>query len=233
MKKEVGTFFASLPPCPLPWRGSLKARKTSPDDKVYEIYIYTLIAREFMSNPKWSWRVLSGKGSVGTSFIFRGKPGKLNGDPEFNFIEFENKKSGNSYELHLGIEVSGVSTVNHEIDIGLFDTKKASDVRTCRTKENINGKSVPLTIECKYYNIKIGKELGRQTLGMAIDTERSCQLYKFPHRECGMFVSSNHDDSINSLLSAYNLIYFGKLIPNNLVAVNSFKETIKKLINNL
>ncbi|WP_449538876.1 hypothetical protein [Ferdinandcohnia sp. Marseille-Q9671] len=233
MKKEIGTFFSSLPPCPLPWRGSLKARTSAPDDKIYEVYIYTLIAREFMANTTWSWRVLSGKGIVVRSFIFRGKPGKLNGDPEFSFIEFNNKKSGNSYELHLGIEISGVSTVNHEIDIGLFDTNKASDVRNHKVKENINGRSVPLTIECKYYNIKIGKDLGRQTLGMAIDTERSFHLGKFLQRECGMFVSNNDDESINDLLSAYNLIYFGKLMPKNIVAVNSFKDSIKNLINNL
>src|SRR5699024_5611088 len=91
--------------------------------KILEIYVHTVIAKTFKGS---GWRVhinsplSNNEGSENTIFRYRGAPSKRsstrNGFNHF-ILHPPNSSHNQALELHLGVQVEGISSVFHELDV--------------------------------------------------------------------------------------------------------------------
>src|SRR5699024_3469108 len=195
MKKAIDDFFSHIPKCPTTWRGSLKGKK-NPRAKLFEIYIYILIA-EYINMTLWSIKYVVCKNN---EFYFRGRPTKLWHNDKYGYLEL-NDPNGNEYELHLGVEVLGNSGVDQEVDIGLYPKEEAQYARSKKLDEcNVKGKNALLAIECKDYDsTHIDKKLARTYVGQAIDITKDFYYGNVKGRKSRILISKKLDDNKGSV----------------------------------
>ncbi|WP_413301035.1 hypothetical protein AA0X95_20275 [Bacillus sp. 1P10SD] len=224
MITTIDDVLGSLPQKPRRWKGSSTGTLTPP--KLYEIYVYSLIARQFKIK-KWQLnhyknsKKLKGRGN----FVFRGSPGFLWGGENFSYILLEN--GDKRYEMHLSIQINGKSLVDHEIDIAVFEHRAAYNAAKNGRVAQITGEETPLTIECKKYNIKLDKKLARECLGVAIETKRNA-----PER-IAMFITNNNNKKVKQLLDRYDIKFFSEFDSSNRFVINAFNMCIKEFIDTL
>ena len=101
-----------------------------------------------------------------STFIIRGAPGSIySTTQDFGFVRFTYQDL--SFEVHLGVQYRGTSTVLHEFDISILPSSTADD---CRANLKAPGSAKASAIfECKCYSNSLGIELGREFLGLKAD----------------------------------------------------------------
>lgn len=228
MKDRINTFFSALSKGQQ-WRPSNKGKKNDVEDKLYEIYTYILVATEIKKKCLLVHRNGSNPNTiVKSSFVFRGSPTNLH-NPDYSYLEFQ-KKNGNKtkYELHLSLEINGSSGINHEMDICIVDHLAARSATGF--KQYVDYQKVPITLECKKYTSKIEKSLGREVLGMNLDTGRTKTTVKLD----GYFIYNYKkiDQQILDLLSHYNVIPL-YISPNGQDHKNNLRKHISDFVKSI
>lgn len=232
MKKVIDDFFNRIPKCPTTWHGSLKGNKYPDKDKLFEIYIYILVA-EYINITPWFIKNIVCKNNT---FYFRGSPTKLWRDDKYGYVELKDS-DGNEYELHLGVEVLGNSGVDQEVDIGLYPKEDAEYARVKKLDEcNVKGKNALLAIECKNYDkTQLDKKLARTYVGQTIDITKDFYYGKIKGHKSRILISRKVDDnkkSVGKMLDYYNFVLiddFNKSSTHKKDKLKGYIDNIKKL----
>lgn len=141
-------------------------------DAAYAGYVFGLVLRaiERVADPN-SVRLDSAlstsfPATPPTIFVIRGSPGPLHSKTQdFGHAVFGYR--GDEFEVHLGVQFRGSSAVLHEFDISILNRIDADDSRNRRQP---SGSGKPCAIfECKFYDNKLGIELGRELVGLRSD----------------------------------------------------------------
>jgi hypothetical protein len=141
-------------------------------DSAYAGYIFTLLLRavERLADAN-SIRLDSAQSSPQqppppSVFVIRGSPGALHSTTQdFGYAVFG--YNGSDYEIHLGVQYRGSSTVLHEFDISIVPKVDADE---SRWKRKPPGPAKACAIfECKFYGENLGIELGRELVGLRCD----------------------------------------------------------------
>lgn len=166
MITRVRDFLSHLPNSPHP-----RKLGTSKQSKVFEVYVYCRLANAFLNN---GWKLLHRSIKQNrvspSSFIFRGSPGYIWGKTQ-DFSYFRVKKGNKIYELHLGVQLKGKSTIEHEIDISVISYKSGLIAR--QSKIPVTYSNCVVTIECKVYTKSFHKKDARGVLGGNLDMGRN------------------------------------------------------------
>jgi hypothetical protein len=139
--------------------------------KAYEAYVFGLClraARELNATP-----VLRGISGPPTPFVFRGGPGQIHSKiRNFGYATFA--INGYEFEVHAGVEFKGTSDMTHELDVCIM---RAENARTCRRQpDDPPAASLIGGWECKFYDKKLRKELGRAFVGLMDDMGTNSRL---------------------------------------------------------
>jgi hypothetical protein len=139
------------------------ANKSS--DTAYEAYIFGLVLKA-VRGLKVSPKLKAIKGQP-LPFIFRGSPGRLSSKKGKNFGYAEFSLNNMTFEVHIDIQINGLSGMLHEVDVCIIH-KRNADI--CRAKDSDpNHRALVVGIECKFYTKDLDKSLGREFLGLVTD----------------------------------------------------------------
>jgi hypothetical protein len=141
-------------------------------DSAYAGYIFTLVLRavQRLADAN-SIRLDSAQSGPQqppppTIFVIRGSPGALHSTTQdFGYALFCYK--GTDYEIHLGAQYRGSSTVLHEFDISIVPKEDADESRLRQIPPG-PGKASAI-FECKFYDENLGLDLGREFVGLRSD----------------------------------------------------------------
>jgi hypothetical protein len=184
---------------------------TSSVSDIFEAYIFGLIleaARTEQATVTFQ-NVLYQTPAV---FVFRTSPGYIfsNNQPYTHaVIQFPGKPT---LEAHIGIRVSGRSTVLHECDVAVL---LQTEAETCR-RNLVNPRSSKLVIavECKFYSTSIPLSMARGFVGLQVDLSA---------RDC-YFVINTNSVSAEKLLSKLDKIWGTSIIPSSPVSVTRLRN---------
>ncbi len=151
------------------------------EEKAYEAYIFGLClraARELAATP-----VLRGISAPPNPFIFRGAPGQIHSvSRNYGYAEF--RVNGHDFEIHAGVEFKGSSGMTHELDVCIM---RQEDADECRAQpDDPPSASLIGGWECKFYDGRLDKGLGRAFVGLIDDMGRNLRV-------CGLCSNSSHD----------------------------------------
>jgi hypothetical protein len=141
------------------------------EEKAYEAYIFGLClraARELGATP-----ILRGISGPPAPFIFRGAPGQIHSTSRnYGFAEFS--VNGNDFEIHAGVEFKGSSGMTHELDVCIM---RQADADQCRAQpDDPPSASLIAGWECKFYDRRLDKGLGRAFVGLIDDMGTNLRL---------------------------------------------------------
>jgi hypothetical protein len=200
LRSEVIKFLNVIPNCPSRWFAYEN------EDNLYEAYIFTLVAVALTSRG-WVPTHKNIKGHINPAqFVFRCAPGKIwSTFRNYSYIQFDYQ--GKRYELHMGIEIQGISSVENEADISLVEFKEAEQARNKPTKHKVNSSKAPLVIECKCYTNPLGKNIGREFLGLVKDLRNPKNGLRL--------MATNLDDSgaVSKMIREHGLKFCDSLTP--------------------
>jgi hypothetical protein len=132
-------------------------------EKIYEIYILTLILRALNSIGAMC-DARDSHDNQTNRLILRGAPGLIY-SPTTNASFIDITYNNERYELHNGIRVMGKSDILHELDICILTKREAE---RCRFHSvNPSHTKIRLLIECKYYGVDLPLRIGREYLGLS------------------------------------------------------------------
>ena len=168
---------------------------------IYEAYILTMLLRAAQCEG-WQWDLRDQAGNVTTRAVFRMGPGKI---ASGNFTHVRLTKSGKyDLEAHIGVKVTGQSTVSHEFDL-LLITK--TDANACRTGQvDPSYTEVVGHAEAKYYGGNLSLPIGRSMVGLSVD----CQL-----RNKSVLVTNQNGRTVESLIRHYGVAFRFLIEPSN------------------
>lgn len=140
-------------------------------EKAYEAYVFGLClraARDLGATP-----ILQGISAPPNPFVFRGGPGQIHSTTRnYGYAEFS--LNGNGFEVHAGVEFRGTSGMTHELDVCVM---RADDAVKCRQEPNDPGSSSLVGAwECKFYDGRLEKVLGRAFVGLMDDMGSNVRL---------------------------------------------------------
>lgn len=191
--------------------------------KILEIYVHTVIAKRFKES---GWEVHinsplsnnegSNEDSEDPIFRYRGAPSKRsstrNGFNHF-ILHSPNSSCNQALELHLGVQVEGISSVFHELDILICESLDGPSDISCQ--------NVILAAEVKRYaKSTVDKRLAREFIGVLSDTTSlmiPLRNYNAFHnheedKKWDFFLSTeganNRTDDINNYLNIFNVKSF-------------------------
>jgi hypothetical protein len=158
-------------------------------------------------------------GTQTTSLTLRTSPGRIwSTTPLYTHavIDFPNV---DSLEVHVGVFVSGRSTVAHECDVVIIDRTEAERCR--RDFVNPRSSKCPLSVEAKFYSTPLGIGLGREFSGLSGDLSASLS----------MFVTNTDGASVARLLSHRFPVgaYHPHVTPNT-TASDDFRGIVRKVL---
>ena len=135
---------------------------------VYEAYLFSLVIQAARVEGA---TVTLGciNGGMPNPFVFRTSPGYLNSRHRnygYAVIDFTGCPA---LEAHLGVRVSGHSTVLHECDVSVLLQAEAMVCRSRRELVAPRSHKVVIALEAKYYTTDIALHLGRGFLGLVRD----------------------------------------------------------------
>lgn len=225
LKNEIDIFLTNLPSRPKRWLANEK------EDNLYEAFIFTLVARALASRG-WSMEHKNIKGQIDPNqFIFRTSPGKIWSDHrEYSYLRFKN--GSKEYELHLGVEIQGASTIESEADVSLIQCKEAESARenprSNPRSKHIHSSKVPIIIECKCYTNPLGKNIGREFLGLSREL-------KSPKNSLRLMATTLDDNGPVSIMVRYHgYIFCNGLTPSAPSSrISDFKGLIAEFSPNL
>lgn len=163
------------------------------EERAYEAYILSLCCEAVRI--QGGQVIITGinSGANPSPVVFRGGPGSMSStNQDFCYADCRLRKK--SFEIHVDIEYVGQSGANHEIDVSIYDSQAAQNVRASGHSPRTN-KALIAAIECKFYASKPGVDLARTFVGLATD----CVSNKFK-----AFVSNRSASGIERFLSKSN-----------------------------
>lgn len=217
---SIEQVLSTIPIRPKNWKFTKKGKDIK-INKIFEIYLLSLIGQVFHEEGYLVEHSLKNRmANKNDDFTIRGAPGKLTGDRKFSYLLVT--KSNRKFEVQVGIEVDGLSSLKHEVDVGVFLHSSAQLVRQQnRSDLNICYNHVPISIECKYYEKTNQKKgIGREFLGIARDLDRNKEML-------GILATRKKDDNAQILLPYYNLIHIQNF---NHLKKDEFKEVIREYV---
>ena len=144
------------------------------EEKAYEAYIFGLClraVRELGVVP-----ILRGISAAPVPFIFRGGPGQIHSDRRnYGYAEFS--INGQDFEIHAGVEFKGSSGMTHELDICIMRQAAADQCR--EDPDDPPSSSLVAGWECKFYDKRLDKVLGRAFLGLVADMGNNLRISGF------------------------------------------------------
>ncbi len=106
-------------------------------------------------------------------FIFRGGPGSIHSNREnYGYAAFE--FNDHLLEIHTCVEFVGQSQVLHEIDVCVMRSKEANKARI--EEQDPPARSLVVALECKFYDKKLDKSLGREFVGLMDDMSENIRF---------------------------------------------------------
>lgn len=221
LRNEIDNFLSAIPSCPSRWFAN-ESR-----DNLYEAYIFVIIANALLSRG-WKMQHKNILGHIDPpNFIFRCAPGKIwSRYRAYSYLHFMNQ--GKEYELHIGIEVQGSSGVENEIDVSLIESKEAELARKMPSKNKVNSSKVPIVVECKCYTNPLGKNIGREFLGLVKDLRNPKKSLRI--------MATNLDDTgfVSTMVRQHGLNFCDSLSPTASAArLSSFTGFIAEFSRNL
>ena len=163
------------------------------EERAYEAYILSLCCEAV--SIQGGQAIITGinSGANPSPVVFRGGPGSMSSRNQ-DFCYADCRLRNKSFEIHVDIEYVGQSGATHEIDVSIYDSQAAQNVRLSRRSPRTN-KALIAAIECKFYTLQPGVELARTFVGLATD----CVSNKFK-----AFVSNRSAPGIERFLSKSN-----------------------------
>lgn len=133
---------------------------------VFEAYIFALIV-EAARREGASIDYRNVDGSRTSTFVFRSSPGYLHSTRHLYshaVIQFDAKPP---LEAHLGVRVSGQSTVAHECDVSVL---LQTEAQMCRNDGVLpRSSSLEIAVECKFYSTPVPLNMARSFIGLGAD----------------------------------------------------------------
>jgi hypothetical protein len=123
-------------------------------------------------------------------------------------------------EAHLGIYVSGKSSVLHEADIAVLSRVEAITCRQNRVAPRSS--SLVLTVEYKFYTTSLGLGLARGFVGLCTD---------FTGDRC-FFVTNTTSDSVERLLAHQKRKWEHRVVPSGAVPVSRLRSAFQEVFKN-
>jgi hypothetical protein len=141
------------------------------ESKAYEAYIFGLClraVRELNVTP-----LLCGISGTPNPFVFRGGPGQIHSQAKnYGYATFSINTQ--DFELHAGVEFKGASLMTHEVDVCIMSAKYAVQCR--QQPDDPPSASVVAGWECKFYDSKLPKVVGRAFVGLIDDMGTNVRL---------------------------------------------------------
>lgn len=141
--------------------------------KAYEAYIFGLCLRairQLKATP-----ILRGIQGTPTPFVFRGSPGKIHAATKnYGYARFS--INGQEFEIHAGVEFKGTSGITHELDVCIMRAEDADNCRPPATRNDPSAASLIGGWECKFYDKRLEKVLGRAFVGLMDDMGTNIRL---------------------------------------------------------
>lgn len=135
-------------------------------ERAFEAYIFSLLIRAVTQ--AGGNVVIRGirSGANPNPVVLRGSPGQMSSRSQ-DFAYAECNLNGKQFEIHLGVQYIGTSNALHEVDVSIFDHDRAEQIRTQGILPRTG--NLRASIECKFYDSKLGVTLGRTFVGLLSD----------------------------------------------------------------
>lgn len=192
---------------------------TSAASDIFESYIFSIALRA-ASEEGASITFENVDGSQTNTLTFRTSPGHVwsSAQPYSHaIIQFAGKPD---LEAHIGIYVTGKSSVLHEADIAVLSRIEAMTCRQNRVAPRSS--SLVLTVECKFYTTSLGLGLARGFIGLCTD---------FTGDRC-FFVTNTSSDSVERLLAHQRRKWEHRVVPSGAVPVSRLKSSFQEVFKN-
>lgn len=195
--------------------------RASAVDDVYEAYIFSLVLRAARTEGA-DITLECVRGGAPNPFVFRTSPGYLNSRRRnygYAVIDF---RGCPVLEAHLGVRVSGHSTVLHECDVSVLFRVEANVCRSRRELVAPRSHKVVLAVEAKYYTTDLALHLGRGFLGLVADTST----------QNAFFVMNRDAKSVEKLLAHKKQHWEHKIVPGSSLALSRLTNALQKAFHN-
>ena len=195
---------------------------TTAVDDIYEAYLFSLVIRAAQAEDA-TVTLACIQGGPPNPFVFRTSPGYLNSSHRNYGYAIIQLPGCPPLEAHLGVRVSGHSTVLHECDVSVLLQSEA-DVCRSRKTELVAPRShkIVIAVEAKYYTTDLALHLGRGFLGLVRDTSAQNTF----------FVINRDAPSIERLLAHKGEQWEHRVVPKELRAIGRLTNALQKAFDN-
>jgi hypothetical protein len=186
---------------------------------LFECYVFS-IAVEAASAEGASITFENADGPQSNILTFRTSPGHVwsTAQPYSHaIIRFAGKPD---LEAHIGIFVTGKSSVLHEADIAVLSRTEATTCR--RNRVAPRNSSLILTVECKFYTTSLGLGLARGFVGFCTD---------FTADRC-FFVTNTSSESVERLLAHQKRKWEHRVVPSGKNFVSRLRSAFQEVFKN-
>ena len=188
---------------------------------VYEAYLFSLVLRAARAEDA-TVTLACIQGGTPNPFVFRTSPGYLNSRHRNYGYAIIQLPGCPSLEAHLGVRVSGHSTVLHECDVSVLLQGEAD---ICRSRPELvapRSHKIVIALEAKYYTTDLALHLGRGFLGLVRDTSA----------QNAFFVINRDAPSIERLLAHKREQWEHRVVPKELRAIGRLTNALQKAFHN-
>lgn len=135
-------------------------------ERAFEAYVFGLVLRAIRGAGGTVQLIGIQSGANPAVLVFRGAPGQMSSTLQ-DFCYAECTLNGKTFEVHVDVQYEGSSHATHEVDVSLYESNRATQVRTNGTVPPAGG--LHGAIECKFYESNLGTVLGRAFVGLVND----------------------------------------------------------------
>lgn len=158
---------------------------------IYSAFVFSTIIR-ISRHLKYKVTFLNSTGLAKEIFKQRKAPGYIYSNTnQYTYARISNADI--SYDLHMGIQVHGKSSVMHECDLALL-LSTISEKCISREIDPVHS-NLRMFIECKYRTNGLILDIGRSFIGLATE---------FSNSKIGILISNKNLLSITNLMKHYN-----------------------------
>ena len=191
---------------------NVTAATAGPD--LFEAYVFSLILNAAGAQGATS-TFENRDGTIPGTAVFRTSPGHLYSTVQNYTHAVITFAGAPTLEAHIGVYISGKSTLIHEADIAVLLRTEGVISRT----NSVPPRSLAcvLTVECKFYSSNLGLALARGFVGLCSDLSSRDTF----------FVSNSGAVSVEKLLTHKSLPWSSQLRPAIPVEVQRFRNAIQ------
>ncbi len=135
-------------------------------ERAFEAYVFSLVLKGLRQAGAAVQLVGIQSGVDPTRWVFRGSPGQMSSTAQ-DFLYAECSLEDRSFEVHVDVQYEGSSGATHEIDVSIYDHRRADAVRRHNALPGSN--YLYGAVECKFYDSTLGTSLGRAFVGLVDD----------------------------------------------------------------